>query len=155
MKTHLKIFTFGHCRSMLARLSPHSTKDIEFLDCTVCTDSGESRKPLQASYSWQSRNYDATIQRFIKANLYSSIGKAARRCTSTRKVVGSGNYAHQQEIKVTFTTSDLKPTRNTFSETTQGLKCGLSLPFINSQWGKIEGGQTSLPQLTISSLCRV
>jgi|GEM_PF-3645221 len=51
MKIQTKYFIFGHCRNMLRRLIPHSSKDISFLGCTVCTDSGESRKPCEALYN--------------------------------------------------------------------------------------------------------
>jgi hypothetical protein len=83
---------------------------------------------------------------------------ACKRYTLIHKIIGSGKLAYQQAIKVMFTTSDLNPKRHTFSETTQGLKCGLLSLSVNPHWGKIiEGGDKlhSLASPLAHSACRL
>lgn len=99
-----KIFIFGHCRNMLCRLLPHSSKDITFLDCTGCTDSGESRKPCKASYkSWQSRNVFAISQiRLAHAHISSVLGQLTHPKPSsfikwlwvTLSTTNNGSFSH-------------------------------------------------------------
>lgn len=85
MKSRIKYFIFGCCRSTLGRLLPHSTKDIMFLDCTIsCANSGESRKPFRALHSnRQSRNVLDYFKHIVNKPIFGYRGKGAGdRCTS-------------------------------------------------------------------------